>query len=57
MLAQDYVQKAWDFLEAGERDSAATDHLRASILLWEAAAHALMAAMQERGVAHRHDPP
>ena len=49
MQTREYVQKAWDFLEAGERDCAAADHLRASILLWEAAAHALMAAMQERG--------
>ena len=49
MLTHEHVQTARDFLEASDREFTAGDHLQASEKLWGAAAHALMAAMQERG--------
>ena len=56
MLTHGHSQTARDFLEASDREFAAGDHLQASEKLWGAAAHALMAAMQERsrsGTTHR----
>ena len=50
MLAQEHAQTAWEFLEASDREFASGDHLQASEKLWGAAAHALMAVMQERGM-------
>ena len=50
MLAQEHAQTAWEFLEASDREFASGDHLQASEKLWGAAAHALMAVMQERGL-------
>ena len=49
MLTHEHAQTARDFLGASDREFDAGDHLQASKKLWGAAAHALMAAMQERG--------
>lgn len=49
MLTHEHVQTARDFLEASDREFSAGDHLQGSEKLWGAAAHALMAAMQELG--------
>ncbi len=49
MLTHEQAQTARDFLEASDREFAAGDRLQASEKLWGAAAHALMAVMQERG--------
>ncbi len=49
MLTHEHVQTARDFLEASDREFAAGDHLQGSEKLWGAAAHAVMAAMQQRG--------
>ena len=49
MLTHEHAQTARDFLEASDREFADGDYLQASEKLWGAAAHALMAAMQERG--------
>ena len=49
MLTHEHAQTARDFLEASDREFMAGDYLQASEKLWGAAAHALMAAMQERG--------
>ena len=50
MLTQEHTQTAQDFLIASDREFAAGDILQGSEKLWGAAAHALMAVMQERGM-------
>ena len=50
LLTQEHAQTAREFLKASDREFDAGDHLQASEKLWGAAAHALMAARQERGI-------
>ena len=52
MLTQDHALTAQDFLAASDREFAAGDVLQASEKLWGAAAHAIMAVAQQRGLEH-----
>ena len=52
MLIQDHALTAQDFLEASNREFDAGDVLQASEKLWGAAAHAIMAVAQQRGLDH-----
>lgn len=52
MLAPDHAQTARDFLAASDREFAAGDILQASEKLWGAAAHAITAVAQQRGLNH-----
>ena len=52
MLVQEHLQTAVEFLEASDREFEAGDILQGSEKLWGAAAHAVMAAAQEKGWAH-----
>ena len=49
MLTQEHSQTARDFLLASDREFDAGDILQGSEKLWGAAAHAVMAAAQQRG--------
>ena len=50
MLVRDHTQTAQEFLAASDREFAAADTLQASEKLWGAAAHAIMAVAQQRGL-------
>ena len=52
MLTQEHAQTALDFLEKADKYYADNDQAQASAKLWEAAAHAVMAAASERGWPH-----
>lgn len=52
MLVRDYSQTAQEFLAASDREFAVGDTLQASEKLWGAAAHAIMAVAQQRGLEH-----
>ena len=52
MLIRDHALTAQDFLTASDREFAAGDTLQASEKLWGAAAHAITAVAQQRGLAH-----
>ncbi len=52
MLVQDHSQTAQEFLVASDREFAAGDMLQASEKLWGAAAHAIMAVAQQRGLGY-----
>jgi hypothetical protein len=52
MLIQDHALTAQDFLTASDREFAAGDVLQASEKLWGAAAHAIMAVANQRGLDH-----
>ena len=52
MLIQDHALTAQDFLAASDREFAAGDVLQASEKLWGAAAHAIMAVANQRGLDH-----
>lgn len=50
MLVRDHTQTAQEFLAASDREFAVGDTLQASEKLWGAAAHAIMAVAQQRGL-------
>lgn len=52
MVVRDHSQTAQEFLGASDREFAAGDTLQASKKLWGAAAHAIMAVSQQRGLEH-----
>ena len=52
MLVRDHTQTTQEFLGASDREFAAGDTLQASEKLWGAAAHAIMAVAQQRGLEH-----
>lgn len=52
MLVRDHAQTSLEFLTASDREFAAGDTLQASEKLWGAAAHAIMAVAQRRGLEH-----
>ena len=52
MLVRDHTQTSLEFLAASDREFAAGDTLQASEKLWDAAAHAIMAVAQRRGLEH-----
>lgn len=52
MLVRDHTQTSQEFLAASDREFAAGDTLQASEKLWGAAAHAIMAVAQQRGLEH-----
>lgn len=52
MLVRDHSQTAQEFLAASDREFAVGDTVGASEKLWGAAAHAIMAAAQQRGLEH-----
>ena len=52
MLVRDHTQTSQEFLVASDREFAAGDTLQASEKLWGAAAHAIMAVAQRRGLEH-----
>ena len=52
MLVRDHSQTAQEFLAASDREFADGDTLQASEKLWGAAAHAVMAVAQQRGLEH-----
>lgn len=52
MLAVDHALTAEGFLADSEREFDAGDVLQASEKLWEAAAHAIMAVAEQRGLDH-----
>ena len=52
MLVRDHTQTSQEFLDASDREFAAGDTLQASEKLWGAAAHAIMAVAQQRGLEH-----
>lgn len=52
MLAVDHAQIAEGFLADSDREFAAGDVLQASEKLWGAAAHAMMAVAEKRGLEH-----
>ncbi len=52
MLVRDHTQTAHEFLAASDREFAVGDTLQASEKLWGAAAHAIMAVAQQRGLEH-----
>ena len=52
MLVRDHTQTAQEFLATSDREFAAGDTLQASEKLWGAAAHAIMAVAQQRGLEH-----
>ena len=52
MLVRDHTQTAQEFLAASDREFAVGDTLQASEKLWGAAAHAIMAVAQQRGLEH-----
>ncbi len=49
MVTQEHLQTARDFLADSDREFAAGESLQGSEKLWGAAAHAVMAAAQQRG--------
>ena len=50
MTVEEHIQTARDFLEASDHEFSNGDQLQGSEKLWSAAAHALMAVMQQRGM-------
>ena len=52
MLVRDHTQTSQEFLAASDREFAVGDTLQASEKLWGAAAHAIMAVAQQRGLEH-----
>ena len=50
MTVEEHVQTARDFLEASDHEFGNGEQLQGSEKLWGAAAHALMAVMQQRGM-------
>lgn len=52
MLTTDHAQTAEGFLTDSDREFDAGDTLQASEKLWGAAAHAMMAVAQQRGLEH-----
>ena len=52
MLTTDHAQTAEGFLADSDREFDAGDTLQASEKLWRAAAHAIMAVAQQRGLEH-----
>ena len=50
MLVRDHTQTVREFLAASDREFAVGDTLHASEKLWGAAAHAIMAVAQQRGL-------
>ena len=52
MLTTDHAQTAEGFLADSDREFTAGDTLQASEKLWGAAAHAIMAVAQQRGLAY-----
>ena len=49
MRVREHIETAQSFLEAADREFAASDHLQASEKLWGAASHAVMVAAQQHG--------
>ena len=50
MTVEEHIQTARDFLEASDDEFSNGDQLQGSEKLWAAAAHALMAVIQRRGM-------